>query len=146
TKGPKKPVAFIEDAAVHPDRLPQYIEGLRKIFTKYGVDAGIYGHAGDGNMHLMVFLDLREEEEVKKMLSIADETYDLVFSLKGTISGEHGDGRLRTYYTRKQYPQLYPAFVEIKKIFDADNILNPGTIVGSGENPLGRYLKFKKKD
>ncbi len=146
TKGPKKPLAFIEDAAVHPSRLPQYIEGLRKIFAKYGVDAGIYGHAGDGNMHLMVFLDLREEEEVKKMLSIADETYDLVFSLKGTISGEHGDGRLRTYYTRKQYPNLYPAFVEIKKIFDAGNMLNPGTIIGSGENPLGRYLKFKKND
>jgi len=144
TKGPKKPIAFIEDAAVHPTRLPQYIKGLREIFSKYGVDAGIYGHAGDGNMHLMVFLDLRQEEEVKKMLAIADETYNLVFSLKGTISGEHGDGRLRTYYTKKQYPKLYSAFEEIKKIFDPDNIFNPGSIVGGEDNPLAHYLKFKK--
>jgi anaerobic glycerol-3-phosphate dehydrogenase C subunit len=146
TKGVKKPIAFIEDAAVHPTRLPQYIKGLREIFSKYGVDAGIYGHAGDGNMHLMVFLDLRQEEEVKKMLAIADETYKLVFSLKGTISGEHGDGRLRTYYTKKQYPKLYSAFEEIKKIFDPNNILNPGSIVGGDDNPLGQYLKFRKKD
>jgi FAD/FMN-containing dehydrogenase len=146
TKGPKRPVAFIEDAAVHPTRLPQYIKGLRKIFSKYGVDAGIYGHAGDGNMHLMVFLDLRQEEEVKKMLSIADETYNLVFSLKGTISGEHGDGRLRTFYTKRQYPKLYSAFVEIKKLFDPDNIFNPGSIVGGDKNPLGQLLKFQKKD
>jgi len=146
TKGPKKPIAFIEDAAVHPTRLPQYIKGLREIFSKYGVDAGIYGHAGDGNMHLMVFLDLRQEEEVKKMLAIADETYELVFSLKGTISGEHGDGRLRTYYTKKQYPKLYSAFEKIKKIFDPDNIFNPGSIVGGNDNPLSHYLKFKKTD
>ena len=146
TKGARKPVAFVEDGAVHPTRLPQYIKGLREIFSKYGVDAGIYGHAGDGNMHLMVFLDLRQEEEVQKMLSIAGETYELIFSLQGTISGEHGDGRLRTFYTRRQYPRLYAAFIEIKKLFDPDNIFNPGSIVGGGENPLARFLKFRKKD
>ncbi|MBW6485914.1 MAG: anaerobic glycerol-3-phosphate dehydrogenase subunit C [Syntrophobacterales bacterium] len=146
TKGAKKPVAFVEDGAVHPGRLPQYIKGLREIFSKYGVDAGIYGHAGDGNMHLMVFLDLRQEEEVQKMLAIAEETYKLIFSLQGTISGEHGDGRLRTFYTRRQYPGLYAAFIEIKKLFDPDNIFNPGAIVGGDENPLARFLKFRKKD
>jgi anaerobic glycerol-3-phosphate dehydrogenase C subunit len=145
TKGPKRPLAFIEDAAVHPSRLPQYIKGLREIFSRHRVDAGIYGHAGDGNLHLMVFLDLRREEDVRKMVAMADEAYDLVLSLKGTISGEHGDGRLRTYYTKRQYPRLYPAFVEIKKLFDPENILNPGFIVGGGENPLGRNLKFQEK-
>ena len=137
TKGSKKPVAFIEDAAVHPSRLPQYIQGLREIFRRHEVDAGIYGHAGDGNMHLMVFLDLRQEVEVRKMISLADATYDLVLSLQGTISGEHGDGRLRTYYTRRQYPKLYPAFVEIKEILDPENILNPGSIVGGEQKPAG---------
>ncbi len=146
TKGPKRPVAFIEDAAVHPTRLPQYIQGLREIFGKYGVEAGIYGHAGDGNMHLIVFLDLRQDEEVKKMLAIADETYALVLSLKGTISGEHGDGRLRTHYTKRQYPRLYAAFEEVKKLFDPDNIFNPGSIVGGDDNPLARHLKFKDRD
>jgi anaerobic glycerol-3-phosphate dehydrogenase C subunit len=92
----------------------------------------------------MVFLDLRQEEEVRKMISLADATYDLVLSLQGTISGEHGDGRLRTYYTRRQYPKLYAAFVEIKQLFDPENILNPGSIVGGEQNPLGLDLKFKK--
>lgn len=143
TKGAKKPVAFIEDAAVHPTRLPSYIRGLREIFGRCEVEAGIYGHAGDGNLHLMVFLDLRREEEVKKMVAIADAAYDLVLSLNGTISGEHGDGRLRTHYTRRQYPRLYPAFVEVKKLFDPENLLNPGCIVGGEENPLARDLKFR---
>jgi anaerobic glycerol-3-phosphate dehydrogenase C subunit len=141
-KGPKKPMAFIEDAAVHPGYLPQYIRGLRELFKRFKVDAGIYGHAGDGNLHLMVFLDPTQEDDVKKMVSLADACYDLVFSLKGTISGEHGDGRLRTFYLKKQYPNLYPAMVEIKKLFDPENILNPGCIVGGDQNPLGQNLKY----
>lgn len=144
-KGPKKPIAFIEDAAVHPNSLSQYIKGLRELFKKFEVDASIYGHAGDGNLHLMVFLDLTQEEDVRKMVSLADACYDLVLSLKGTISGEHGDGRLRTFYLKKQYPKLYPAMVEIKKLFDPENIFNPGCIIGTGQNPLGQHLKFVRE-
>jgi len=140
-RGPKRPLAFIEDAAVHPSLLSQYIMGLRNLFKRYEVDASIYGHAGDGNLHLMVFLDLRKESELNKMVELADACYDLVFSLKGTISGEHGDGRLRTYYLKKQYPNLYPAMVEIKKLFDPENIFNPGCIVGGDQNPLSQNLK-----
>jgi anaerobic glycerol-3-phosphate dehydrogenase C subunit len=141
-RGPKKPIAFIEDAAVHPSTLSQYIKGLRELFKRFEVDASIYGHAGDGNLHLMVFLDLTQENEVRKMVSLAEACYDLVLSLKGTISGEHGDGRLRTYYLKKQYPNLYPAMVEIKKLFDPENILNPGCITGMDLNPLDQHLKF----
>jgi anaerobic glycerol-3-phosphate dehydrogenase C subunit len=144
-KGPKKPVAFIEDAAVHPSYLSQYIRSLRELFKRFEVDASIYGHAGDGNLHLMVFLDLTQEDEVKKMVSLAEACYDLVLSMKGTISGEHGDGRLRTYYLKKQYPKLYPAMVEIKNLFDPENILNPGCIVGDDRNLLGQYLKYGEK-
>jgi anaerobic glycerol-3-phosphate dehydrogenase C subunit len=141
-KGPKKPVAFIEDAAVHPSRLSQYMRGLRELFKRFEVEASMYGHAGDGNLHLMVFLDLTSEDEVKKMVFLAEACYDLVLSLKGTISGEHGDGRLRTYYLRKQYPRLYPAMVEVKNLFDPQNILNPGCIIGGDQNPLGQHLKY----
>ncbi|MDO9124869.1 MAG: FAD-linked oxidase C-terminal domain-containing protein, partial [Deltaproteobacteria bacterium] len=144
-KGPKKPIAFIEDAAVHPNSLSQYMKGLRELFKKFEVDASIYGHAGDGNLHLMVFLDPTQEEDVRKMVSLADACYDLVLSLKGTISGEHGDGRLRTFYLKKQYPKLYPAMVEIKKLFDPENIFNPGCIIGTGQNPLGQHLKFVRE-
>ncbi len=146
-KGPKKPVAFIEDAAVHPSRLSQYMRGLRELFKRFDVEASMYGHAGDGNLHLMVFLDLTREDEVKKMVSLTEACYDLVFSLKGTISGEHGDGRLRTFYLRKQYPRLYPAMVEVKSLFDPQNIFNPGCIIGGDQNPLGQHLKYiGKKD
>jgi anaerobic glycerol-3-phosphate dehydrogenase C subunit len=145
-KGPKKPIAFIEDATVHPNYLSQYIKALRDLFKKFEVDASIYGHAGDGNLHLMVFLDLTREDEVKKMVSLAEACYDLVLTLKGTISGEHGDGRLRTFYLKKQYPNLYPAMVEIKKLFDPENILNPGCIVGGDQNPLSQHLKYGVKD
>jgi len=146
TKGPKKPLAFIEDAAVHPSLLSQYISGLREIFKKVEVEASIYGHAGDGNPHLMVFLDLRNDSEKKKMIELTNACYDLVLSLKGTISGEHGDGRLRTYYLSKQYPNLYPAMVEIKNLFDSKNILNPGCIVGGEKNPLDQHLKYDFQD
>jgi NAD-dependent dihydropyrimidine dehydrogenase PreA subunit len=94
----------------------------------------------------MVFLDLRKDSEVKKMLELTDACYDLVLSLKGTISGEHGDGRLRTYYLRKQYPNLYPAMVEIKNLFDPKNIFNPGCIVGGEKNPLNQHLKYESQD
>jgi len=141
-KGPKKPLAFIEDAAVHPSNLSRYIKGLRQLFKRYEVDASIYGHAGDGNLHIMVFLDLRREEEVKKMMALAEGCYDLVLSLKGTISGEHGDGRLRTYYLKKQYPQLYGAMAEVKDLFDPLHIFNPGCIVGGEGNALNRDLKY----
>jgi len=141
-KGPKKPLAFIEDTAVHPRLLSSYLTGLRELFKKHEVEASIYGHAGDGNLHLMVFLDLSKESELKKMVELAGACYDLALSLKGTISGEHGDGRLRTYYLKRQYPHLYPAMVEIKNLFDPQKIFNPGCIIGEEKNPLSQYLKY----
>jgi len=140
-KGPRRPLAVIEDAAVHPSRLPEYIAGLRRLFEKFEVEAGIYGHAGDGELHIMVFLDLRRPEEAARMTALAESCYDLVLSLKGTISGEHGDGRLRTQFLRKQYPKLYPAFGEVKNLFDPAGRLNPGIIVGGEDDLLGRDLK-----
>ncbi|MFB0508048.1 MAG: anaerobic glycerol-3-phosphate dehydrogenase subunit C [Thermodesulfobacteriota bacterium] len=145
-KGPKKPLAFVEDAAVHPSNLSRYIKGLRQLFEKYGVEASIYGHAGDGNPHIMVFLDLRRRDEVEKMVALAEACYDLVLSLKGTISGEHGDGRLRTYYLKRQYPQLHRAMAEIKILFDPKNVLNPGCVVGGEGNALNQHLKYGVDD
>lgn len=141
-KGPKKPIAFIEDAAVHPSRLGEYIAGLREILKRNQAEASIYGHAGDGNLHVMVFLDLKKHEEVAKMAKITEESYDLVLRLKGTISGEHGDGLLRTAYVQKQYPRLYPAFVELKSLFDPQGVLNPGRVVGNDPDLLSRHLKY----
>lgn len=142
-KGPRKPRAFIEDPAVHPSRLPQYIEGLRRLFAKHGVEASIYGHAGDGNLHSMVFLDLSSPEDVQRMAALSADVYELVLKLQGTISGEHGDGRLRTQYLPLQYPRLYNAFREIKQVFDPEGILNPGVIVAQTPDLLQRNLRFQ---
>jgi anaerobic glycerol-3-phosphate dehydrogenase C subunit len=141
-KGPKRPIAFIEDAAVHVTRLPEYISGLRALFEKFNVKAAIYGHAGDGNLHNMAILDLRQQEDVQTMLDLADAVCDLVLSLGGTISGEHADGRLRTQYVVRQYPNLYHAMREIKAVFDPDNIMNPGVIISENDQLLGNDLKY----
>ena len=141
-KGPRRPIAFIEDAAVHVSRLPEYISGLRALFEKFDVKAAIYGHAGDGNLHNMAILDLRQPEDVKTMLDLADAVCDLVLSLKGTVSGEHADGRLRTQYVVRQYPNLYHAMRQIKAVFDPDGIMNPGVIISENDNLLGEDLKY----
>ncbi len=143
-KGPRKPRAFIEDPAVHPSRLPEYLEGLRRLFQKHGVEASIYGHAGDGNLHSMVFLDLSRPEEIQRMVALSAEVYDLVLKLKGTISGEHGDGRLRTQFLPLQYPRLHKAFREIKQVFDPEGILNPGVIVPQTAHLLQGNLRFQE--
>ncbi len=141
-KGPRRPIAFIEDAAVHVSRLPEYISGLRGLFDKFNVKAAIYGHAGDGNLHTMAILDLRQPEDVKTMLDLADAVFDLVLSLNGTISGEHADGRLRTQYVARQYPNLYQAMAAIKALFDPDGIMNPGVIISQNDNLLAENLKY----
>ena len=141
-KGPRRPIAFIEDAAVHVSRLPQYINGLRALFDKFNVKAAIYGHAGDGNLHTMAILDLRRQEDVKTMQALADAVYDLVLGLNGTVSGEHADGRLRTQYVARQYPNLYPAMQEVKALFDPDGIMNPGVIIAGNQKLLGENLKY----
>lgn len=141
-KGPRRPIAFIEDAAVHVSRLPEYISGLRALFEKFNVKAAIYGHAGDGNLHNMAILDLRQPEDVQTMLDLADAVCDLVLSLNGTVSGEHADGRLRTQYVVRQYPNLYHAMRQIKALFDPDGIMNPGVIISENDKLLGADLKY----
>ncbi|MCG6931679.1 MAG: anaerobic glycerol-3-phosphate dehydrogenase subunit C, partial [Desulfofustis sp.] len=141
-KGPRRPIAFIEDAAVHVSRLPEYISGLRALFERFGVKAAIYGHAGDGNLHNMAILDLRQPDDVRTMLDLSDAVCDLVLSLNGTISGEHADGRLRTQFVARQYPHLYQAMREVKALFDPRGILNPGVIISDNDRMLGEDLKY----
>ena len=141
-KGPRRPIAFIEDAAVHVSRLSEYISGLRELFNTFNIKAAIYGHAGNGNLHTMAILDLKQQEDVKIMLGLSDALCDLVLSLNGTISGEHADGRVRTHYVQRQYPHLYQAMKEIKSVFDPENLLNPGIIIADEANSLAKNLKY----
>jgi FAD/FMN-containing dehydrogenase/Fe-S oxidoreductase len=129
-KGAKKPIAFVEDTAVAPAKLPEFIKRFREILTHHDAQAGYYGHCSVGCLHIRPFINLRETGEVQKMVAIAEEITDLVLEFGGALSGEHGDGLARSHFNQKLYgPVLYDAFRRIKQTFDPKNLMNPGKIV-----------------
>ena len=127
--GPTRITPFIEDVVVPPDRLVAYIKGLREIFARFDVEAAVYGHAGDSNLHARPLLDLRRAEDLARMKGIADAVAHLTVDLGGTISCEHGDGLTRSGYLELQFGELYAAMAEVKRLWDPRGILNPGKIV-----------------
>ena len=100
--GPAKPVAFIEDAAVRPAQLPEYVRGLQSIMKPLGLAASYYGHAASGLLHVRPVLDMHSAADLKKFRQVADETSALVRQFKGSLSAEHGVGIARTEYMREQ--------------------------------------------
>src|SRR5438034_2619474 len=129
TKGDKKPIAFVEDTAVAPAKLPEFIKRFREIITRHDAIAGYYGHCSVGCMHIRPLIDLKEASEMKKMVSIADAISDLVLEFNGAMSGEHGDGLARSHFNQKLFGAvLYEAFRQVKRVFDPKNLMNPGKI------------------
>ena len=129
--GPKKPVAFIEDAAVRPVQLPDYVRGLQSIMASLGLEASYYGHAASGLLHVRPVLDLHTAGDLRKFRLVADQTSALVRQFKGSLSAEHGVGIARTEYMRDQLGDaLLNVMREIKQTFDPKNIFNPGKIFG----------------
>jgi Fe-S oxidoreductase len=128
-KGNSRPLPVIEDIAVPPEELPDFLFRVQQTLKKEQVTASFFGHAGHGQLHLRPFLDLTDPEDVQKMATLADELYQDVWRVGGTISGEHGDGLSRTPFVGEQYGPLADAFSEIKELFDPEEILNPGKIV-----------------
>ena len=130
TKGDKKPIAFVEDTAVSPEKLPEFIKRFREIVARHDTVAGYYGHCSVGCMHIRPLINLKEESERSKMVSIANAISDLVLEFNGAMSGEHGDGLARSHFNQKLFgPALYDAFRQIKRAFDPNNLMNPGKIV-----------------
>jgi len=130
TKGDKKPIAFVEDTAVSPEKLPEFIRRFREVVARHDTVAGYYGHCSVGCMHIRPLINLKEESERSKMVSIANAISDLVLEFNGSMSGEHGDGLARSHFNAKLFgPALYGAFRQIKRAFDPKNIMNPGKIV-----------------
>jgi FAD/FMN-containing dehydrogenase/Fe-S oxidoreductase len=140
--GPTRPIPFIEDIVVHPKILPDYIRMLHRTLEKHGVESAIYGHAGDGDIHVRPFLDLRKASEVDRMLAIAEEVYDYAASVGAWPTGEHGDGILRTRYLERFFGPAYPLLGRIKQAFDPDGILNPGKILDTDPDLLRSNLRF----
>ncbi len=127
--GSAKPVAFIEDAAVRPAQLPDYVRGLQSIMKPLGLSASYYGHAASGLLHVRPVLDMHTAADLKKFRQVADETSALVRQFKGSLSAEHGVGIARTEYMRDQLGnQLLDVMREIKRAFDPKNVFNPGKI------------------
>ena len=141
TKGDAKPIPFVEDTAVDPDRLGPFIRQFDEIVRNHDTEAGYYGHASVGCMHIRPLVSLKNAEGVSRMVSIADEISDLVKEFGGSLSGEHGDGIVRGVYTEKMFgPEMYQAFREVKKIFDPQGIMNPGKIIDCP--PMTENLRY----
>jgi FAD/FMN-containing dehydrogenase/Fe-S oxidoreductase len=140
--GAKKPVAFIEDAAVRPAQLPEYVRGLEAIMRPLDLEASYYGHAASGLLHVRPVLDLHDPADLKKFRQVADQTSILVKQFKGSLSAEHGVGIARTEYMREQLgDRLFGAMREIKRIFDPRDRMNPGKIFGSGTFQIDTSLR-----
>src|SRR5438874_4478367 len=142
--GPAKPVAFIEDAAVRPAQLPEYVRGLRSIMKPLGLEASYYGHAAAGLLHVRPVLDLHSAADLKKFRQVADQTSALVRQFKGSLSAEHGVGIARTEYMREQLgDELLGVMREIKRTFDPKSIFNPGKIFEMGIRPLREAVQHR---
>jgi FAD/FMN-containing dehydrogenase/Fe-S oxidoreductase len=140
--GPAKPVAFIEDAAVRPAQLPEYVRGLQSIMKPLGLEASYYGHAASGLLHVRPVLNLHSAADLKKFRQVADQTSALVRQFKGSLSAEHGVGIARTEYLREQIgDELLEVMREIKRVFDPKNIFNPGKIFEDGHHKIDNHLR-----
>ncbi|MFN9971307.1 MAG: FAD-binding oxidoreductase, partial [Phycisphaerae bacterium] len=128
--GDRKPITFVEDNAVPVENLVEFVRRFRDIVTRHGTRAAYWAHASVGVLHVRPLIDIHDDEDRKRMQSIAVEVADLAKSLGGVMSGEHGDGRVRGPLIERFYgPELMGAMREIKAIFDPRNLLNPGNIV-----------------
>ncbi|WP_247728405.1 FAD-binding and (Fe-S)-binding domain-containing protein [Halovivax limisalsi] len=126
-----KHISFIEDTAVPPSRLPEFVESFEEILETHGTYASFYAHAGPGVLHVRPLVNTKTVEGLDQLRGIADDVTDLVVELGGSVSGEHGDGRARTRWNRKLYGErVYDLFRELKEAFDPDWLLNPGQVVG----------------
>lgn len=142
-KGPAKPVAGIEDVCVRPERLPEYVAGLREILDPLGLEASFYGHAASGELHVRPVLDLHVGEDLAKLRQVADEVSDLCRRFDGSLAAEHGVGMARTEFLEHHLgTELMAATRRIKELFDPRGVMNPGKIVGDGRYRIDADLRL----
>jgi FAD/FMN-containing dehydrogenase/Fe-S oxidoreductase len=129
-KGDAKPVSIIEDCAVPLEHLAEYTAHLNEIFAKYGTVGTFYAHASVGCLHVRPVLNMKSDVDVKKLRAIAEEAFAYVRAYKGSHSGEHGDGIVRSEFHQEMFgPRIVRAFEDVKDAFDPSGLLNPGKIV-----------------
>ena len=143
-KGDKKPVAFIEDCAVTLDHLADYTSRLKDVFAKYNTSGMFYAHASVGTLNVRPVLNMKSDKDIKNMKAIADEAFDMVKEYRGSHSGEHGDGIVRSEFHEKMFgKKILNAFEEIKDTFDKKNLLNPHKIVRAYKSDDRSLMRYK---
>ena len=141
TRGDSKPMPYVEDTAVEPQKLGEYVRRFGEIVKAHGTTAGYYGHASVGCMHIRPLVNLKTSDGLDKMVAIASDISDLVLEYGGSMSGEHGDGIVRGVWTEKMFGSaIYQAFREVKRAFDPHGIMNPGKIIDCP--PMMENLRF----
>ena len=135
-----KSMQFIEDGCVPPDRLADYVRGVRAALDRQGIRGVIFGHAGDAHVHVNPLVDVRNADWRAHVVALLDEVAALTARLGGTLSGEHGDGRLRAPLLPRMWPsESLARFATVKAAFDPDDLLNPGAkIATAGEHSVER--------
>jgi FAD/FMN-containing dehydrogenase/Fe-S oxidoreductase len=145
-RGTSRPLPFVEDFAVPPETLPDFLVQLQNVLKRHQVTASLFAHAGHGQLHLRPFLDLGNADDVRKIEPLAADLYGAVFAVEGTISGEHGAGLSRSPFVREQFGPLYEVFREIKRIFDPWNTLNPGRVVWDEQTRIVDHLRPRAQE
>lgn len=143
-KGDAKPIAGIEDTAVRPEQLPEYVAALDGLLKRLGIEASFYGHAGSGLLHVRPILDLHNKADLKKFRHVANEVSALVRQFKGSLAAEHGVGIARTEFMPEQLGEhILNLMREIKHSFDPHDLMNPGKIIPDGRFELDSDLRTR---
>jgi len=129
-RGTERPTAVVEDVAVPTEALPEYLRRVQDVLQRREMVATYLISAATGQVDMRPFLDLRRREDGAKLWALADEVYDIVLELGGTISSRNGTGLARSPWVSRQFGRLYPVFRELKAVFDPRRVFNPGKIVG----------------
>ena len=138
----KKALPFVEDACVNPTKFAEFIRAVEEIINREHTEFAVWGHAGNGDMHLHPLIDMSTKQGREEIFIIADKIYKKVKELKGSLSGEHGDGLLRTPYLKLIFgEEMVKLFEQTKKIFDPNNMFNPGKKVGTTVDDLRKILR-----
>ena len=134
--GQRRAVPFVEDIAIAPSLLPEFLSDLHGILNRHEVTASLFANMPQGHLHIRPLINMADPDELPRMQRLATELFDRVVKVNGTISGGQGDGLSRTWYLRQQYGRLYNVFSDVKNVFDPVNVLNPGKIIDSPRHAL----------